>query len=584
MVHNGKKQMNNNLKNIFKRFTPYFKDYIPYFILAIVGMILTSSGTAASAYLVKPLLDKIFIAKDREMLNLLPYAIILIYVIKESGRYLQTYFTEYIGQDIIRRFRNNLLNNILTLDISFFHKYRSGELISRNTNDVERIKSVVSSLIPEFFREIFTIIGLAAVVIYQSKELAFFALIIMPLAIYPLSRLAKRMKKISRLSQEKISDITARLSEIFNNIEIIKANSAEEHEHKLFEEENRKYFNLTMKSIKVSAIISPIMETLGSIGVATVIIIGGREVIEGTMSVGSFFSFLTALFMLYTPIKRISGLYNKMQDAVAASERIFFLLDHEASIKGGDKNIPDIIQKIRYENVVLKYDEKIALDGINFEVNRGEFIAIVGDSGGGKSSLANLLVRFFDPFSGNIKIDGIDLKSFTLKSVRNSVAIVTQRVYIFNDSVAANIAYGQKIDEERVKDALKKANAYDFIEDLKDGIHANLNEFGTNLSGGQRQRIAIARAIYKNPKILILDEATSALDSKSEQKISQALENLIKDKITFVIAHRLSTIQKADRIIVLKHGKVEAIGNDEELSATCEEYLKLKGVQGKGNL
>jgi len=558
---------------------PYFKDYIPHFIFAIIGMIMTSSGTAASAYLVKPLLDKIFIAKDIHMLHLLPYAIIVVYVVKEGGRYLQTYFTEYIGQDIIRRFRNTLLKNILTLDISFFHKYRTGELISRNTNDVERIKSVVSSLIPEFFREFFTIIGLAGVVIYQSKELAFYTLIIMPLAIYPLSKLAKKMKKISRMSQEKISDITAKLSEIFNNIEIIKANSAETYEHKLFQDDNKKYFNLTMKSVKVSAIISPIMEILGAVGVTIVIIVGGKEVIEDTMSVGSFFSFLTALFMLYTPIKRISGLYNRMQDAVAASERIFFLLDLEAGIKGGKEEIPQTIQNISYKDVILKYGDKIALNGINLDIKQGEFIAMVGDSGGGKSSLANLLIRFFDPYSGTISINDINLKSFSLKSLRDCVAIVTQRVYIFNDSVAANIAYGQNIDEQKVKDALKKANAYDFIKDLKNGIHATLDEFGTNLSGGQRQRIAIARAIYKDPKILILDEATSALDSKSEQKINKAIENLIKNKITLVIAHRLSTIQKADRIIVLKHGKIEAIGNDKELVENCEEYLKLKGLQ-----
>ena len=579
MAHNGKKLMNNNLKKLLKRFTPYFKDYIPYFIFAIIGMIMTSSGTAASAYLVKPLLDKIFIAKDINMLHLLPYAIIVVYIVKEGGRYLQTYFTERIGQDIIRRFRDTLLSNILTLDLSFFHKYRTGELISRNTNDVERIKSVVSNLIPEFFREFFTIVGLAGVVIYQSKELAFFSLIIMPLAIYPLSKLAKKMKKISRMSQEKISDITAKLSEIFNNIEIIKANCAEEHEHKLFQNDNKKYFNLTMKSVKISAIISPIMETLGAVGVATVIIVGGKEVIEGTMSVGSFFSFLTALFMLYTPIKRISSLYNRLQDAVAASERIFFLLDLKPEIKSGNQEIPKIIKNISYKGVALKYDDKIALNGINLDIKQGEFIAMVGNSGGGKSSLVNLLIRFFDPHSGSISINNINLKSFSLKSLRNSVAIVTQRVYIFNESVASNVAYGEEIDEQKVVDALKKANAYDFIENLKDGIYTTLDEFGTNLSGGQRQRIAIARAIYKDPKILILDEATSALDSKSEQKISKAIENLIKDKITLVIAHRLSTIKKADRIIVLKHGKIEAIGTDKELELNCDEYLKLKGLQ-----
>jgi len=571
--------MHNNPKYILKRFSPYFKDYIPYFALAFVGMILTSVGTSATAYLVKPLLDKIFIAKDERMLHLIPYAIILVYVLKEGGRYIQTYFTEYIGQDIVRRFRDQLLENILALDIYFFHKYRSGELISRNTNDVERIKLVVSNLVPDFFREFFTILGLAGIVIYQSQELAFYSLVIMPLAIYPLSKLAKRMKKISKMSQEKISDITAKLSEIFNNIEIIKANSAEPYEHRHFQEENKRYFHLTMKSVKISALISPTMETLGSIGVTSVIIIGGKEVIEGGMSVGSFFSFLTALFMLYTPIKRISGLYNKMQDAIAASERIFFLLDQEARIKGGIKTMPHTLQSIDFNNVVLKYDDKLALNGINLSAKQGEFIAIVGDSGGGKTSLVNLLVRFFDTTEGSISINNINIRDFTLKELRDAIAIVTQRVYIFNDTVSANVAYGKTINEERIINALKKANAYDFIESLPEGIHTQLDEFGTNLSGGQRQRIAIARAIYKNPKILIFDEATSALDSKSERKIGEAIGNIIQDKITFVIAHRLSTIQKADKIIVLKHGKVEAIGNDQELIKTCDEYLKLKGMQ-----
>lgn len=567
------------LKSVLQRFSPYFKDYIPYFIFAILGMILASGGTAISAYLVKPLLDEIFIAKDADMLKLLPYAIIGVYVAKESGRYMQSYFTSYIGHDIIRRFRDKILNNILIQDLSFFHEYRTGELISRNTNDVEKVRTVVSNLIPEFFRELFTIVGLVCVVIYQSPTLAFYSLIILPLAIIPLSKLAKKMKRISRQSQEKISDITAKLSEIFNNIEVIKANSAMKHESDIFAHENNNYFKLTMKSVKVSQLVSPLMETLGSVGVATVIIVGGTQVIDGTMSVGSFFSFLTALFMLYTPIKKLSGLYNNLQEAIAASERIFFLLDKKPEITGGEKEIPEIIENIEFKDVKLKYGDKRALNGINISVSKSEFVALVGDSGGGKSSLVNLLIRFFDPSSGKITINGTDIRDFSLQSLRDSIAIVTQRVYIFRESVAANVAYGKEIDEQKVIDALKKANAYEFISELPEGIHTRLDEFGANLSGGQRQRIAIARAIYINPKILIFDEATSALDSKSELKITQAMENLVKDKITFVIAHRLSTVQKADKIVVLKHGKVSAIGTDEELHISSSEYLKLKGLQ-----
>lgn len=568
-----------SLKGVLIRFVPFFKDYIPYFALAIFGMLLASGGTAVSAYLVKPLLDEIFIAKDASMLNLLPYAIIAVYAAKEAGRYMQAYFTAYIGQDIIRRFRDNILANMLKLDIAFFHEYRSGELISRNTNDVERVRSVVSNLIPEFLRESFTIIGLIVVVIYQNPSLAFYALVIMPLAVYPLSLLAKKMKKISRASQESISDITAKLSEIFNNIEIIQANNAQNYEHNLFQKENQKYFKLTMKSVKVSEMVSPIMETLGSIGVAVVIIVGGSEVIDGSMSVGSFFSFLTALFMLYTPIKKISGLYNRMQDAIVASERIFFLLDQTPLIQSGEKALPQTIENISFKEVSLFYGEKQALSDISLEVQQGEMIALIGDSGGGKSSLMNMLMRFYDPSSGSICINGINIKDFDLKSLRETVGMVTQRIYIFHDTIAANVAYGKEIDEEKVIEALQKANAYDFISELEKGIYTHLNEFGANLSGGQRQRIAIARAIYANPKILILDEATSALDSGSEQKITDAIENLIKDKITFVIAHRLSTVKKADKIVIIKHGKICAIGSDETLRESSEEYLKLKGLQ-----
>ncbi len=568
-----------SIKDVLKRFSPFFKDYIPYFLLAIFGMLLSSGGTAYSAYLVKPLLDEIFIAKDKEMLQLLPYAIIVVYALKEAGRYTQAYYTAYIGQDIIKRFRDMILENLLKLDLTFFHEYRTGELISRNTNDVERVRTVVSNLIPELIRETLTIFGLIGVVIYQSSELAFYALVIMPLAIYPLSVLSKKMKKVSRQSQEKVSDITAKLSEIFNNIEIIQANNAQAYEHELFQKDNERFFKLTMKSVKVNELVSPVMETLGSIGVAVVILVGGKEVIEGGMSVGAFFSFLTALFMLYTPIKRISGLYNKMQDALVASERIFFLLDQRPSIPDGTEMLPPKIDTISFDKVSLFYGEKEALQDVSLEAKSGEMIALIGDSGGGKSSLMNILMRFYDPTSGRVCINGIDLKSFDLHDLRHNIAMVTQRVYIFHDSVAANVAYGKEIDENNVIDALKKANAYEFIQNLPEGIHTHLDEFGTNLSGGQRQRIAIARAIYTNPQVLILDEATSALDSQSEQKITEAIENLIKDKITFVIAHRLSTIKKADKIALLKHGKICAIGSDEELLANSQEYLKLKGLQ-----
>ena len=268
-----------------------------------------------------------------------------------------------------------------------------------------------------------------------------------------------------------------------------------------------------------------------------------------------------------------------MQDALVASERIFFLLDQRSSIPAGTESVPTKIDTISFDNVSLSYGEKEALHEVSFEAKAGEMIALIGDSGGGKSSLMNMLMRFYDPSEGSIKINGLNLKAFDLHNLRHNFAMVTQRVYIFHDSIAANVAYGKEIDEAKVIDALQKANAYEFVQNLPSGINTHLDEFGTNLSGGQRQRIAIARAIYTNPQVLILDEATSALDTQSEQKITEAIENLIKDKITFVIAHRLSTIKKADKIVLLRHGKICAIGSDEELLASSEEYLKLKGLQ-----
>ena len=578
MAQFGREIMNNfGLKDVLKRFGPYFKDYIPHFIFAIIGMGLASGGTAVSAYLVEPVLNKIFVEKNEKLLYILPCAIIAIYVIKNIGTFMQAYFTAYIGQDTIRRFREKMVANLLNLDMDFFNEFRTGELISRTTNDIDRIRSIVSSIIPELTRESVTIIGLLCVVVYQSPKLAFFALVVMPVAIYPISRLAKRMKKISKQSQEKTSDITSALSEIFTNIEIIKANNAQEYEHSRFVDENNKFFRLNLKSVKIEQLVSPLMETIGSIGVAAVIIIGGKDVIDGHINMGAFFSFLTALFMLYTPLKRIVNIYNKMQDAIAASERTFFLMDKVSQIKDGQKELNEEINLIKFKGVRLSYGDKEVLKGINLEANKSEFIALVGSSGGGKSSLMNLLMRFYDVNGGEILINGINLKDIKIHSLRQNIGLVTQRVYIFNDTIAKNVAYGREFNEDAVINALKLANAYEFVSKLDNGINTILNEFGTNLSGGQRQRIAIARALYQNPQILIFDEATSALDNESEKEITKAINNLRSKKIIFVIAHRLSTVENADKIALLSDGKIVDTGSDEELSKRNEIYAKLKG-------
>ena len=568
---------NMKLTEILGRFKPYFKDYVPQFCLVALGMLMASGGTAATAWIIEPVLNKIFVEKNRDLLYILPYAVVIIYFTKGLGTFLQAYYTAYIGQDVVRRFRDKLLGNLINLDMKFFYDFRVGELISRNISDIERIRTIVSNIIPELVRESVTIVGLLGVVIYQSLELAFFALVIMPAAAYPLSLLAKKMKKISRASQEKNSDISSKLNEIFTNIEIIKANNAHDYEKGQFEEQNHNFFRLNLKSVKITESVSPIMEVFGSVGIAVVIIVGGKEVIDGNLTMGSFFSFLTALFMLYTPIKRISGLYNKMQDAVVAAERTFELLDKEPQILSGDKPVPSEINLINFKDVRLNYDDKEVLKGVNLSASKSQTVALVGSSGGGKSSIVNLLMRFYDANGGAIEINGENIKNFDLGSLRQNIGLVTQRVYIFNDTVANNVAYGREYDEAKVELALKTANAYDFVSNLPEGTQTVLNEFGTNLSGGQRQRIAIARALYDDPQILIFDEATSALDNESEQQITKAIANLQKEKIIFIIAHRLSTVQNADKIAVISGGKVVGFDTDEALSKSCEIYAKLKG-------
>ncbi|OCL90337.1 ABC transporter ATP-binding protein [Arcobacter porcinus] len=563
------------MKNFFKQYAPFYKNYILEIIFGIIGIILVAAATAGTAYAIQPLLDDIFINKDIEMLYIMPVIIILLYVAKGFGGYLQAYFVSFIGQDITRIVRDGLFGHILKLDYIFFQKIHSGELVSRIINDINRIQRAVSNSLAELIREALTIFALVALVIYRSPELAFYGLVVLPLAFYPLALLAKKMKKLSFKSQESNSDITASLNESFNNIEIIKANSSEDLEKKKFTMLNMIFFKYNMKAVKTNELTSPVMEILGSLAFATVVLVGGMKVINGELTTGEFSSFIAALFMLYTPIKRISKLYNSMQDAIAANERIMDMFKIKAKIIGGKQEVLKDIKNINFSNVSLFYDDFEALKKINLEANKGEIIALVGDSGGGKSSFINLIPRFYDISSGKISINNLDIKEFNLKTLRENISIVTQRVYIFNDTIASNVSYGQELDEVKVVESLKKAHAYDFVMSMKKGIHTTLDEAGTNLSGGQRQRIAIARALYKDPKILILDEATSALDNASEEIVSKVIEEVSSDKITFVIAHRLSTIKNATKIAVFKNGEIINIGKYDELLESCEEFKRL---------
>jgi subfamily B ATP-binding cassette protein MsbA len=551
-------------------------EYKGLFVIALTGTIMVAGGTAAVPYLIQPVLDDIFINHDRQMLYLLPAAIIIVHLIKGVGYYLQAYYTAYIGEDIIRRIRDGLLSNLVSLELAFFHGSRKGTLISRITNDTSRIQSVVSVAIPQLVRDILTIFALLGVVIYQNPKLAFLGLIVMPLAAWPLSKLSKRMRRLSKTSQIKVGNMTSRLSEIFHNVEVIKGSNAEAFEQERFGKDNHEFFRYTMKTVKTNKLISPLMEFLGSIGVAIVILIGGLQVIDGQMSVGSFFSFMTALFMLYGPIKSVSRLYNSLQDAVAASDRIFEFLDLSPTILSGKEPLKGPIDSVCFEDVHVHYGETHALKGVSFEVRTGEKIALVGQSGGGKSTLINLLPRFIDPSQGQIRFNNIPITQLEIPSLRDHIGMVTQQVFLFGDSVAANVAYGHAIDEARVVEALKEANAWEFVEKMESGIHTQLSEGGVNLSGGQKQRLSIARAIYKDPAIFILDEATSALDNESEARVQEALERVTAGKITFIIAHRLSTIKNADRIILLHDGAIRCMGSESELLKNCPAFIELK--------
>jgi subfamily B ATP-binding cassette protein MsbA len=383
-------------------------------------------------------------------------------------------------------------------------------------------------------------------------------------------------------SQEKDSDITARLAEIFNNVEIIKAQTAEDFEIARFEAENLEFRRINMKGVRTRELTNPLMEFLGAIAAALVIWFGGREIMAGRMEFPEFMQFTVALFSIYNPIKRISQASNQMFEAVAASERIYDLLERESSITTGEHSIEGPIDSVTFDDVHLSYGEIQALRGVSLEVRAGETVALVGDSGGGKTSLVNMVLRFYDPTLGTVRINDVDVRNLDLAELRGRIGVVTQRVYIFNDTVASNIAYGRNADRARVEEALRKAGAWDFVTALAEGIDTELAEFGANLSGGQRQRLAIARAIYRDPDVLILDEATSALDNRSEAAIQRALSEIISDRITFIIAHRLTTVDLADRILVLKAGRIVGEGTKTELLRDCEEYRRLEtaGLEG----
>ncbi|CAK0746279.1 ABC transporter permease [Gammaproteobacteria bacterium] len=556
---------------LIRAYLPEYRNYRGKLCVAFAAMLLVAVANAAIAWMIKPLLDEIFINQNTALLRILPMYLVCAYLIKGVGTFSQEYTMSFVGQDIIRKLRDRLLFHLLHLDLTFFHQYHSGELISRITSDIGRVQGAVSSNLASLLREGLIAVTLLGVVIYQSPSLSFITLVVIPAAIYPIILISHRLKHIAHTVQARNASLTTSLSEIFTNVEAIKAYHTEDFEAKRFAQANQAYLNINMKSIRIAGLVVPVMELFGSFSGAVLIMIGGGRVIDGTLTVGAFFSFMTALFMAVDPIRRVSQTYAQFQDALAAHDRIQSMLALRPEVQSGHLDLTNVAQ-IEFKQTSLAYGEEIALRAINLEAHKGEIIALVGKSGSGKSSAANLLLRFFDATTGEVLVNGMDIRDYSLSSVRGRISIVTQRVHIFNDTVAANVAYGTEIDELRVISALKKANVWTHVLGLPKGIHTILNEAGSNLSGGQRQRIAIARALYREPRVLILDEATSALDNQSEATILETIRALAPEIITVIIAHRLKSVEVAKRIYFLQDGQVICQGDKTELMQDCSHF------------
>ena len=564
--------------------------------MAVICMFVFALSNGAMAYLIGPVMQYLFTSGTGSTVNIIPYnaftmpkewmmlmiplAIIAVAVVKGLSSFGQVFFMSYVGQGAVRDIRKRLYEHVLNMPISFFNNNPTGKLISRLTNDVNLLESATADSLATILKQCLTIIVLAAVIISLDWRLALAASVGLPLSIYPMRRFGKKMKKVSTKGQVTMGTMTALLHEAIAGIRIVKAFCMEGYESMRFDKDNTRYTQLKLKSIKVRAISSPLVEFLGSVGFALTIWYAGHRIAAGTLKPEAFISFFAAVLMLYQPVKSLNGVNLNIQNGIAAAARIFELLDTPGETAGGTVEFNTLGDSVEFKGVSFKYTDDWVLKDIDLKVKKGEMIAIVGSSGSGKTTFVNLLPRFYDLNEGAILIDGTDIKEFSLKSLRSNIAIVSQQIVLFDDTVKNNIAYGRHdTSDSAIIEAAKAANADEFIKSLPDGYDTVIGEGGVTLSGGQRQRLSIARAILKNAPLLILDEATSSLDTESELQVQRGLTNLMKGRTTFVIAHRLSTVRKASRIIVLADGKIKEAGGHDELINTEGEYYRLYSMQ-----
>jgi subfamily B ATP-binding cassette protein MsbA len=503
-------------------------------------------------------------------------------IIRAIFEYLQSYIMSDVGQKVIRDVRNLIYAKLQILSLDYFTQKRSGELISRITNDVKVIENAVSYALTDLVYQSFEVFSFALLIFLINWRLALISIVVLPMVVVPMVAVGRVLRRLSRSSQEKMADINSLLVETFTGVRIVRAFCAEDRELAKFKKQNQDYYRIAMKSIKRMLLLGIITELIGVAMALFIIFYSGRQVIEGALSFGVFTLFMAALLSLIKPFKKLSQVNSIMEQAVAASSRIYEVLDASPSVKerADAQGLSGFKEGIIFENVWFSYADQDILKGINLEVKRGQVLAIVGPSGVGKTTLADLIPRFYDPKKGRILVDGLDIRDVTLKSLREHIGIVTQETILFNDTIEANILYGRPgASQEEVERAAIQAYAHDFIKQIPLGFKAIIGDRGMKLSGGERQRIAIARALLKNPPILILDEATSQLDSESERLVQQALDRLIQGRTVFVIAHRLSTVRGAHTIIVLDKGKIVEQGNHSTLLNNDGLYKRLYQMQ-----